>query len=303
VGGEGERPLSWLEITVHVDTVAADAVAARLFDLGCGGVVTEEASNPFVRAYLPGGSDPEQIRFLLQTFLDRLPVLFPGIERPTASFRNVPDRDWGLTWRRFFRPLRVTPRLWVVPAWEAMPDVPEGRVIRMDPGPAFGTGSHESTRLCLRAMERISMPDGWRMMDVGTGSGILAVYGAMLGASWVEAVDVDPDALAWAEKNLYLNPNPEKIHLSLKPIESYTERFDLVAANILLGVILDLLPQLARLVAPRGRLILSGLLKDQTEAALLKSSRLHLKHLETLEEGEWACLVLAFREQENKRAR
>ena len=113
----------------------------------------------------------------------------------------------------------------IVPAWEPMPDAVDGHVIRIDPGPAFGTGQHATTRMCLEAMEKIHFPKTWTMLDVGTGSGILATYGAQLGASKILAIDIDPEALRWAERNIQINDLSEFIDLSNTPLEQVKGTF------------------------------------------------------------------------------
>lgn len=136
----------WLEISIHLPPVAHDPLSAFLFDLGCTGIVSEDFQDHTLKAYLP--------------------------------FQE--DRDWSRNWRRFFRSERVTLGVMIVPAWESLPPSFKGHVIRIDPGPAFGTGQHPTTRMCLEAMERLQISPSWTMLDVGTGSGILAIYGAIL---------------------------------------------------------------------------------------------------------------------------
>jgi ribosomal protein L11 methyltransferase len=162
----------------------------------------------------------------------------------------------------------------------------------MDPGPAFGTGKHATTKMCLEAMEGAALPAKWTMIDVGTGSGILALYGALLGAGRILALDTDPDALSWAKKNLALNGHPKGIELSSRPVEAVTERFHLVVANLNLGTILDLLPHLLRIMREDGTLILSGILREQCEAVIESLSRYEGLEPRVLQREEWAALVI-----------
>ena len=282
---------AWMEITIEIHPIAHEALSAFLFDLGCEGVVTEDARDRLFRAYLPAERGREEIRTRIEIFLRTIEEIFPEVHQSArVSLNTLPDEDWGLQWRRFFRPQRVTSGLTVFPAWEGIPPRHKGATIRIDPGPAFGTGQHPTTRMCLQAMEDWARPAVWSLLDVGTGSGILSVYGAKLGAARILALDIDPEALRWAERNIALNGLSRAIELSSQPIETCKERFSLVTANLIRETILELLPHFPSLLDPGGGLILSGLL---TEQAAEVSQR--LRHHGFWEpriqvEQEWACL-------------
>jgi len=177
----------WVELIFHAHPLAQDALSAFLFDLGCTGLVTEQGDHE-LKAYLPLPADLDGVRGRVVVYLQSLEDLFPAMPKVEWSLQTFRKEDWSRTWRRFFRPDRVTPGLMILPAWEASTTPFKGRVIRMDPGPAFGTGQHPSTRMCLQAMEDVALSGPWTMLDVGTGSGILAAYGALLGAlsCWTE---------------------------------------------------------------------------------------------------------------------
>ncbi len=170
----------WLEISIHLPPVAHDPLSAFLFDLGCSGIVSEDFQDHTLKAYLPFQEDLEDIRSRIEVFLQNLKEVFPEAHSPKWTLKKIEDRDWSRNWRRFFRSERVTLGVMIVPAWESLPPSFEGHVIRIDPGPAFGTGQHPTTRMCLEAMERLQISPSWTMLDVGTGSGILAIYGAIL---------------------------------------------------------------------------------------------------------------------------
>ena len=146
----------------------------------------------------------------------------------------------------------------VYPAWEPLPGDTESLVVRIDPGPAFGTGQHPTTRMCLEALEKISLPESWSMLDVGTGSGILAVYGAKLGAGPVVAIDSDPEAIRWARKNIELNGLTGKIELSSGSLEKIRARFSVVVANLTLNTIKELFPHFESLHMVFQRLAVSA---------------------------------------------
>jgi ribosomal protein L11 methyltransferase len=282
---------NWVEIAIRIDPVAHEAVSAILFDLGCTGVTTEDFGDGTLKAYFPAVEDLGAMRKGLEERLHDLIPFFEGLCPPEIECSHLNEEDWGSTWRRFFRTEQVTGSLTVTPAWEPVPETDGGITIRMDPGPAFGTGQHPTTRLCLGAMETIPRPDPWTLLDVGTGSGILAVYGAKLGAGKVVAMDIDPEAVRWAGRNVRLNGLEGNIHLSAVPLDQWKETFFMVTANLILGTILDLMPYFPRVVEPDGWLILSGLLRDQVERVKSPLVNEGLTVYETLFQKEWAAVL------------
>jgi ribosomal protein L11 methyltransferase len=286
-----KHPPGWTEISILIDPAAQDALAAFFFDHGVSGVLTEDAP-PCLKVYFPANADTEGVLVQLREFLTTLSAVLPEAQSATIHVKRLEHEDWGLTWRRFFSAEWVTPRLLIQPPWEPAPLSVTGHLLRMDPGPAFGTGKHATTKMCLEAMEGVALPAEWTMIDVGTGSGILALYGALLGAGRILALDTDPDALSWAEKNLALNDRPKGIELSSRPVETVTERFHLVVANLHLGTILDLLPHLVRIMRENGILILSGILREQGEAVIEALSRYVGLESRVLQREEWAALVI-----------
>lgn len=285
------KPL-WLEITVHIDTSAHEALNAFLFDLGCQGVLTEALA---VTAYLPltpkSASTSAGIRDQILLFLGRLERIFTDIAAPRLEIRHIKGQDWDLQWRRFFRAQQVTEELLVLPPWEPMPHHHEGHVIQIDPGPAFGTGQHPTTQMCLRAMERLSLSRPWTMLDVGTGSGILAIYGAKLGARRILAIDTDPEAVRWAKRNSALNRVEDIIEISGRPLEQCENGFTLITANLTLKDILEVFSRLPPLLGPGGRLVLSGILRDQRQDLEARLSAGGFVAEETLMEQDWAAVI------------
>ena len=291
-----------MEISVEADPVAHEALCAFLFDLGCEGLVTEDFGETGVKGYLPLGQDlkgdislQENVADLgnrINIFLRNLRNIFPEIQPPKLHFQKIEHQDWNRSWRRFFHADQITPNLMIVPAWEPIPYAFKGVVIRMDPGPAFGSGQHPTTRMCLEAMEDTSsFESSWNMLDVGTGSGILAIYGAKLGAERIVALDLDPEAIRWAERNIALNHLSGAIELSTGPLEQWQDRFSLVVANLVLDPILVLFPHLLRVLEPGGRLILSGILRDQVNRVMARFADHDGHHVQVFFQEEWACLV------------
>ncbi len=287
----------WFEIAICAAPELHDPLSAFFFDMGATGVVLEDFGSRTLKAYLPLEKSPEIIQDLVLTYLDHLSLLHPHL--PPSSFRlsKLAHRDWHNNWRRFFGPVRISEHLMILPVWEKeRQKAKERHVILIDPGPAFGTGQHATTKMCLRAMEfHVSAGEGageTTFLDVGTGSGILAIYGAKLGFGQIEAVDLDPEAIRWARRNMRLNKVSEAIALSTQGVEGITKRFSLVCANLILNELLRLMPCFFRLVKKGGNLVASGILRDQVKkmAEALPASGFSIK--ETLYEEEWACMVL-----------
>jgi len=281
----------WLEISIQIPPVTHDSLSAFLFDLGCTGIVSEDFQDHTFKGYLPFQKDLEDIRNRIEVFLAQLREIFPEAHSPKWVFKKLEDQDWHTNWRQFFRPDRVTSRLMVVPAWEPLPPPFEGHVIRIDPGPAFGTGQHPTTRMCLEAMENLHFSPPWTLLDVGTGSGILAIYGAILGAEGIEAIDLDSEALRWARHNIELNGLSGTIEVFDKPFEEYVDSFSLIVANLILDEILKLFPHFGRCLNLGGYLVLSGLLTEQVGGLRKVLGEYGFVEGETIYQEEWGCMV------------
>jgi len=276
---------------VSLPPVAHEAAAAFLFDLGCDGLAVAGDDAGTLKAYLPLPADLNVLKAGILRFLQELKEIFPEVRSPDVAITRLRKRDWSEGWRKFFRPLRATPRLLILPAWEPPRPEKDGEVILMDPGPAFGTGRHATTRMCLLAMERASLSGPWSLLDVGTGSGILAIYGAKLGAGRIVAVDLDPEAILWAERNIELNGLTGRIRPSLSAPDVLEGQFTMVVANLTLAAILPLLPSFSRLVDTDGWLILSGLLEEQVEDVKEGLKEHGFPAGRVMHRQEWACLV------------
>jgi ribosomal protein L11 methyltransferase len=285
-----EHP-GWIEISININPIAHEALSSFLFDIGCEGVVSESFNDPTLRAYLQFREDIEETRNRIELFLYDLKDILPETGDYSLKLERLEQQDWDTGWRRFFKPDRISENLLILPVWEDMPST-TGHVIRIDPGPAFGTGHHPTTRMCLMAMEEADLPDQWGMLDVGTGSGILAIYGSKLGAGEVAAIDNDPEAVRWAERNIEINDIPVPVELSVTPIEEICKQYGIVTANLILGTILELFDQLARVVAPNGLLILSGILREQVADVEKKILEKGLKTERVKHMEEWACIIV-----------
>jgi len=255
------RVPSW-SLTCEVPLSEAEDRAAALWEAGASGVEVREegvAPMPGARAAAPGRA------LLVAWFADRAEADRARDEAGADEVAEVPEEDWGETWKRDLRPFLVG-RVLVRPSWIAETPPPGCAEVVLDPGMAFGTGSHPTTALCLSALSRLlAARSGQRLLDVGTGSGLLAIAAARLGAAEVVGTDNDPVALAVARENARRNGVALRLHLAPAPAAALGGPFDLVVANILANTLVELAPELAAQVAPGGRLLLSGLLAGQEE--------------------------------------
>jgi ribosomal protein L11 methyltransferase len=281
----------WIRIEVLCSSGLADDLAAEIaegFDVGVEildtGVCFYLAEERFL---LDGKNRLEQT---LRDFKEawRVEAL------PSYSFASIPDEDWMELWKANFKPLRVGRRLVVAPTWEKVEASPEDRIIRIDPGQAFGTGHHETTRLCLEWLEEWAEnrheQSSKTLLDVGTGSGILAIAGALLGFDRVLAVDNDPEAVAVARENLILNGAMDRIVLQEGTVADMLSRFDVVLANIHALPLIEMAELLVKRLNDPGTLVLSGILLDQKEAVQVAYERRGLTLRSTRSAGEW-CLL------------
>lgn len=304
-----EAPV-WHELGLCTPPELVEAIANFLIDEDSNGVVIEDvdAGDLFadrrrmgwlwIRAYF---QEPAMtaLRERLDTYLEELAGLFPLSEPPVLDQRIPEIQDWSQCWRRFFRPQPITPRILVRPTWDEEP-VPAGmQAVTLDPGMAFGTGKHPSTRLCIRALEdEVLHPTDDRkpkkvfsLLDVGTGSGILALAAARLGVPRVLGVDVDAEAVTAARTNISGNQLDHRVEVSDERVDEIIESFDVVMANIVADVLIGMKKDLVARLAPGGTLILSGILRNQ--GAWLKHEFLsqQLSFVTAHHDDEWCALV------------
>lgn len=266
-----------------------EILAAELFEGGALGVELQEPGMPLMPGTpaLPEGQGRAIAHFGDRAAAERSARLL-GAEAPL----EIPEQDWSVTWRKHHRTLRAGPRSWVHPPWETPPAT--GVAVAIDPGMAFGTGSHPTTALCLeRCDELLQQAPGADVLDVGTGSGVIALLAKKLGAGRVVATDDDPVALLAARQGAALNGiSGVEWKLTADPAE-VEGRFAIVIANILLNTLEELAPALAGKLAPGGRLVLSGLLPAQGDAAEKAYARQGLRPAGRKEREGWLRVELS----------
>ena len=207
----------------------------------------------------------------------------------TLSCSFVADEDWANGWKKYYKPLRISPRILICPSWEtAAPEAGE-IVVSLDPGSAFGTGSHETTSLCAERIDAL-LPAGASVLDLGCGSGILAIIAARLGAGSVEAIDIDPLAVKVAFDNCAINAVAVDVHAGeLK--DARRPRYDFVVANIIADVIAALAPDVPARLAPGGTFVASGIIAEKSARVLDACRAAGLALVESHRKGDWCAYV------------
>ena len=307
--GEREEELTmeryWLEITIETVPVLAEMSGEILLEAGCGGLIWQDPppgeARPSTRAYrvtgylpLQDGCDEkiEEIKKRLAALDQFFP---PGPDEPhprtQVLLRRVKEENWGENWKQYFRP-RVIGSVVVTPPWHEVAAAPGQVVVKIDPGMAFGTGTHPSTVLSLRLLQEV-IRGGETVYDIGTGSGILAMAAAGLGAARVTGVDIDPVAVEEARRNIERNDMTGRVRVVQgNLLENLEPGVDLVVINIIAETIIKVLPGLPRFLNPGGLVIASGIIisrAHEVREAVLAAGLEYQK--EIAEEGWVACLA------------
>ncbi|MCP4747785.1 MAG: 50S ribosomal protein L11 methyltransferase [Desulfobacteraceae bacterium] len=302
--------MKWLEVKITYEAedpaLAADLIADIFYGLGSGGVVVDDPDletsekwdadcvplpkKPAVTAYLPADDRIGQSCMTINNHLSRMAVA--GTVTGSINYRQVNEEDWAESWKAFFHPKKISDTFVIKPTWHDYTPKAGEQIIELDPGMAFGAGTHQSTILCVRMLENYLNP-GQSVLDVGTGSGILLVAASKLGACQLTGVDVDPSAVAIARENLLLNSVDETV-FDVKCgdlVNDLTGQYDLVVANILADVICNLLDDLDKVLKPGGLFIGSGIIENARSEVLKKLEHKGYGLIETLTDQEWVAIA------------
>lgn len=293
------------EIVAVVPWQASEAVENFLVESGALGTSIErldpEGSTETVRGYFPQDRSIEELEAMVGAYLKAIEDYFPSPAKWQFSVRILTEEDWEEAWKVFFRTIRVTRRIVIKPTWEHYEARGKETVINIDPGMAFGTGLHATTRLCLEAIDREidRRPGGTQgnrgmrtsLLDVGTGSGILAIAAARLGARPVMGIDIDEGAIEVARQNLRRNRVDRVVKISSGSLKAVHGCFDLVLANIDFKTLVELRGPLASHVCEGGRLVLSGIIRQQAEDLREMFEGEGFQVAKEKSKEQWSCLV------------
>lgn len=280
----------WWVVRVHITNVTLEPISNYLFEIGSLGCIED---GDLLIAYFPGERDLEVLRFDVAAYLSELQAL--GLTRyiPEFIIERLGERDWNSAWKQAWRPLHLSERMVVKPSWEPYSPSANEIVIEIDPKQAFGTGTHATTQLCLRALEHL-IHGGEQVLDIGTGTGILSIAAVNLGAQHALAIDVDRQAVQAAKENVAMNRLEAQIEIrEMQPHKLEPRRFDIIVANLNHRLIVtEILPRLPSHMGSGSRAVFSGILDEEMEVFLRKLAEWDLVCEAVERQEEWAAPVV-----------
>jgi ribosomal protein L11 methyltransferase len=242
-------------------------------------------NDPVIHLYISPSQNLSEMAQTAQSLLDQNMIPY------TIAVKPIPDKNWNEEWMKYYKPVHISDHITVVPCWLDYEKREDELIITLDPGAAFGTGTHETTKLCLSALERYTTPS-CRMLDIGTGSGILAITSLLLGAQTADAVDIDPLSIKAAHANAALNHVENRLDVKLgNLLDTATGQYQVITANIVADVIISMLPNIKNFMDPSSVLILSGIIKEREHDVLDAINTNQYDIIEHLNDGEWVAFV------------
>ncbi|MEG1432045.1 MULTISPECIES: 50S ribosomal protein L11 methyltransferase [Eubacterium] len=307
----------WYEVQIKTTLEAEEAIAELFYEAGAKGVVIESAENlllvqedptvnyiderlltmdpdtSIISGYFSEELNLDECTHQLFTGIKKLPEygLDPGACE--VSITELLEEDWANSWKKYYKPTKVGKNIVIKPTWEPYEPGEDDIVVNMDPGMAFGTGTHETTQLCVAAMEQVIKPENI-VFDIGCGTGILSIVAAELGCKHIIGIDLDPVAVKVARENLALNKVDDAIEIregNLVEVLEPDERADVIVANILAEAIVELSAAITPFLKPGGAFVSSGIIADRLEMVLeaLKDNAFEVESIDTM--GEWNSII------------
>lgn len=308
--------MKWSEISVHTANEAVEPISNILHEAGASGVVIEDPfeltkerrdqygeiyqldphdypeEGVIVKAYLPINSFLGETVEEIKNAISNLLSFNIDIGKNEVSISEVNEEEWATAWKKYYHPVKISKRFTIVPTWEEYTPVSSDElIIELDPGMAFGTGTHPTTVMCIQALEHIVTP-GDHIIDVGTGSGVLSIAGAMLGAEHITALDLDEVAVRSAKINIKLNKVQDIVEVYQgNLLDNINVQAEVVVANILAEVIVSFTDDVAQVVKPGGHFIASGIIQQKKQAvkdAMISSG---FDIVETIQMEDWVAII------------
>ena len=302
---------NWQELTITINREAEEAASNILVESGSQGVAIDDSADYLdgvgkygelfpeveqvetvkITAYYPESADMSVITAQVNERLAELSDFGLETGKVEVSSQELAEEDWAENWKKYYEPARITHDLTIVPSWTDYEATAGEKIIRLDPGMAFGTGTHPTTKMSLFALEQV-LRGGETVIDVGTGSGVLSIASSLLGAKDVYAYDLDDVAVRVAQENIDLNAGTDNIHVATGDLlKGVTQEADIIVANILADILIHLTDDAYRLVKDEGYLIMSGIIADKLDM-VLESAYSAGFFLETqMIQGEWNALI------------
>lgn len=306
---------TWIEVRVITKSEALEPISGIFYGLDCKGVAIEDPEDilgreqgpltwdfadinvlehkgkfAVVKGYFSEEDNIDEIIAYINKKVEEIKSLGIDVGEGKVEFEKMYEEDWANNWKKYYKPSKVGEKIVVKPIWEEYEVKDEELVVELDPGMAFGTGEHETTRMCIQALEKYVQKDS-TVFDVGCGSGILAIAAAKLGAKLAVGVDLDPVAVESAKENVGFNniDNIEILHGNL--IEVIDGKADIVVANIIAEIICILTEDVSRLIKPNGYFITSGIIHDRVEMVTNKLEECGFEVVKVNKDGEWNCII------------
>ncbi len=299
----------WNELVITVESNNCDLAASVLTVLNHDGMFIEDFSDlmendavrqtnlveqdlldkinndPILHLYISPNQNLAEMAQSAQSLLNQNQIIHQ------LQIKEIPDKNWNEEWMKYYNPVHVNDHLTIVPCWLEYQAQPDELVVLLDPGAAFGTGTHETTKLCLDALARHVKTDD-RILDVGTGSGILAITSLLLGAKSADAVDIDPLSVKAAGENAVLNRVDDRLNVKLGNLLDHASgHYQVITANIVADVIISMLSDLKQYMDTDSILILSGIIRERTHDVLQALNDYSYIVKEHLQDGEWTALI------------
>lgn len=308
--------MKWSEIAIHTTNEAVEPISNILHEAGASGVVIEDREDLFkeredqfgeiyqlnpddypeegvvMKAYLPVTSFLGETVDGIKEAINNLIIYDIDLGLNAVSISEVNEEEWATAWKKYYHPVKISERFTIVPTWEHYEPVNSDElIIELDPGMAFGTGTHPTTVMCIQALEKV-VQSGDKVVDVGTGSGVLSIAAALLGAAKIEALDLDEVAVKSAKLNVKLNKVHSVVNVSQNNLlDGVTEQQDVVVANILAEVIMRFTDDVASILKPGGTFISSGIIqqkKNDVKERLIASG---FEIVETILMEDWVAFI------------
>ncbi|OOM06694.1 50S ribosomal protein L11 methyltransferase [Clostridium saccharobutylicum] len=305
----------WIEVTVITKSEALEPISGIFYGLGCPNVAIEDPEDllsreqgpltwdfadinilehkgnaAVVKAYFSEEDNIDEVVETVREKLEEIKSLGLDIGEGKVTYRKMHEEDWANNWKQYYKPVKITDKIVIKPIWEEYEKKDDELIIELDPGMAFGTGTHETTRMCIKALDKYVKPNT-TVFDVGCGSGILAIAAAKLGANHVVGVDLDPVAVDSSKENISFNNlnNIEVLEGNLLDVVS--GKADIVVANIIAEIICVLTEDVKKALNEGGLFIVSGIIHDRVDMVKEKFSECGFEVMEINKDGEWNCIV------------
>lgn len=286
--------MNWKEVSVKLNKIAVEAAVNIIQELGAEGVIfdpgTDNKMN--ITAYYPANFEFSSLYLKLKQRINKLDQYNLDTGKIVFKEKDVQNNDWATSWHQYFKPIEAGKKFLIAPSWEKL-DHQDRIVIEIDPGMAFGVGSHETTNLSIQIMEKYIDKNIFNMLDIGTGTGILAIAAAKLGVKKILGVDISTAAVEAARKNIIINGVEDFVEIKKGDMTTeITEKYSLVTANLLPNLILNLIPTISKVMKKETLLILSGIVYEKKKAIINCLKKYHLRVIEEKGLNDWLSLAV-----------